>query len=142
MDRGSSKHGPRLDEQMQRETRGIVQGGPSDARAEEWHEPEPSGEDQPEVSLVPHPDGGEMGGAPTGMTPQEREARSRLGRYLRRSAFPADRAALLGEAADNEAPEDILATLRRLPQGREFQTVAEAWAAYMRTPENELEQRF
>jgi len=120
----------------------MVQGSPSDARVEEWREPEPSGEDQPEVGLVPHPDAGEMGGAPTGMTPEEREARSRLGRYLRRSAFPADRAALLAEATDNQAPDDILATLRRVPEDQQFETVAEVWAAYVRTPEDELEQRF
>jgi hypothetical protein len=142
MDRGSSKHGPRLDEQMEQETRGIVQGGPSDARVEEWHDPEPSGEDQPEVSLVPHPEAGELGGAPTGMTPEDREERSRLGRYLRRSVFPADRAALIAEARENQAPDDIVDRLRRLPEGPTFQTVAEVWAAGGDVPEDELEQRF
>jgi hypothetical protein len=142
MDRGSSKHGPRLDEQMEQETRGIVQGGPNDARVEEWHDPEPSGEDQPDVSAVPHPDAGEMGGAPTGMTPEDREERSRLGRYLRRSVFPADRAALIAEARENQAPDDIVARLRGLPQGPTFQTVAEVWAAGVDVPEGQLEQRF
>jgi hypothetical protein len=56
--------------------------------------------------------------------------------------FPAGRAALLGEAADNQAPEDILAVLRRLPENQEFQTVAEVWAAHVGAPEDELEQRF
>jgi hypothetical protein len=142
MDRGSSKHGPRLDEQMEQETRGIVQGGPSDGRVEEWHDPEPSGEDQPDVGVVPHPDAGETGGAPTGMTPEEREDRSRLGRYLRRSVFPADRAALIAEARENDAPDDIVARLGRLPDGPTFQTVAEVWAAWVDVPEEELEQRF
>jgi hypothetical protein len=142
MDRGSSKHGPRLDEQMEQETRGMVQGGPSDARAEEWHESEPSGEDQPDVGVVPHTDAGEMGGSPTGMTPEEREERSRLGRYLRRSVFPADPDALVREARENQAPDDVVGRLRSLPDGPTFQTVAEVWAAYVDVPEDQLEQRF
>ena len=52
MDRGSSKHSPRVDEQMDQEVRGVVQ-GTAGARAEEWKMAEPSGEDQPQVSLVP-----------------------------------------------------------------------------------------
>ena len=52
MDRGSSKHSPRVDDQMAGEVRGTVQ-GTAGARAEEWKMAEPSGEDQPQVSLVP-----------------------------------------------------------------------------------------
>ena len=61
-------------------------------------EPEPSAEDQPNNSLIPELTAGHEGGAPEGMTPDEREARSRLGRYLTRSAFPADRATLTAAA--------------------------------------------
>jgi hypothetical protein len=142
MDRGNSKHGPRLDDEMAHEARGTTQGHPGDARAQEWREPEPAGEDQPAPGAVPHTDAGQMGGSPTGMTPEEREERSRLGRYLRRSAFPADRAALIAEARENQAPDTVVATLRGVPDGVEFQTVAEVWAAYVRVPEDELEQRF
>jgi hypothetical protein len=135
LDRGSTKHGPRLDEQMEQETRGLTQGRPTDARAEEWHEPEPFGEDQPDVR--PH-----MGGSPTGMTPEERDERSDLGRYLRRSVFPADRDALVAEARENQAPDHMVSLLRRLPEGTTFQTVAEAWAAHLSASEEDLEQRF
>jgi hypothetical protein len=142
MDRGSSKHGPRLDDEMAHETRGITQGSPTDGRAEEWHEPEPPGEDQPEASAVPYRDAGEAGGSPTGMTPGEREQRSRLGQYLRRSVFPADRTALIDEARENNAPDDIAARLSHLPAGVTYQTVAEVWAGLVDTSEDELEQRF
>jgi hypothetical protein len=135
MDRGNSKHGPRLDEQMAQETRGLTQGGPADARVEEWHDPEPAGDDQPEPTLA-------AGGAPSGMTPEERDERSRLGRFLRRSAFPAGRAALITEARENNAPDEVVARLRQLPEGPEYQTVAEVWAGIVREPEDELEQRF
>jgi Protein of unknown function (DUF2795) len=114
---------------MAHETRGVVQGGPVGARAEEWREAEPAGEDQPDDSLVPEPGAGHRGGAPIGMTPDEREARSRLGRYLNRSAFPADRAALTAAARAAQAPDDVLGALARLaPDGR-YQTVSEVWTA-------------
>jgi hypothetical protein len=76
------------------------------------------------------------------MTSAEREARSRLGRYLRRSVFPADKQRLLAEAAENNAPEDIAEALRRVPGERSYGTVAEVWAALMNTSEEQIEQRF
>lgn len=114
MERGSNKHGPRLDEQLDREVEGVVR-GTAGGRVEEWREPEPSGEDQPEVTLNPQAD--------------EREQLSRFGRYISRSVLPGDRAALRRSAEENEAPDDLLASLDRLPSDREFQTVAEVWSA-------------
>jgi len=126
MERGSSKHGPHLDEQMEHEVRGIVQGG-SDSHAEEWHDPEPPGEDQPNPSWVPG--GAAPGGAPPGMTPDEVEQRSRLGRYIPMAALPGDRDRLLAGARELQAPDDVLAELRRLPAGEKFETVSQVWAA-------------
>ena len=51
MDRGSSKHGPRLDTEMEREVRGQLQGAGAGGRAEEWHETEPIDIDEPEDLL-------------------------------------------------------------------------------------------
>ena len=82
------------------------------------------------------------GSAPTGMSSAGREARSRLGRYLRRSAFPADRQRLLAEAAENDAPDDVEQALRHLPADGSYETVAEVWAALMQTSEDEIEKRF
>jgi hypothetical protein len=111
MDRGSSKHSPRLDEQMAGEVRGTVQGNVG-GRAEEWHEAEPSGEDQPSVSLDPDPG----------------EDFSRFGSYLGR-IFPADREALLDSARGFEAPDDVLDRLSTLPAGTTYQNAAEVWHA-------------
>ena len=58
------------------------------------------------------------------------------------SVFPADKDALIGEARENRAPDDIVATLRRLPAGARFGTVAEVWAALVHVPEDRLEGRF
>jgi hypothetical protein len=113
MDRGSSKHSPRVDEQMSQEVRGTVQ-GVAGARAEEWKMAEPSGEDQPQASLVPDEQGADF---------------SRFGSYLGLSAFPGDRDALAKSAQDLEAPDDVLEALRTLPPGTTFQNAAEAWHA-------------
>ena len=126
MERGNSKHGPRLDEEMAREVRGTVQ-GVAGSRVEEWREPEPAGEDQPEATGVPA--GDRRSGVPQGMTSEEVEQRSELGRYIDLSALPADREGLRRTAEKNNAPDGVLDALDRLPAGRTFQTVSEVWAA-------------
>ena len=129
MERGSSNHGPRIDDEMAHEMRGVVQGGPVGARAEEWREAEPAGEDQPQDSLVPERNAGRRGGAPFGMDADQREARSRLGRYLNRSAFPADRATLTAAARAAHAPDDVVDALSHLAPNDRYQTVSEVWTA-------------
>ncbi|WP_281894498.1 DUF2795 domain-containing protein [Phytohabitans aurantiacus] len=126
MERGSNKHGPRLDDQMAAEVRGMVQGNVAGSRVEEWRQPEPAGEDQPEPTTVPA--GDYRTGAPEGMTSEEVEQRSRLGRYLDLSALPADREGLRRSAERHQAPDDVLDALDRLPSGTTFETVTEVWA--------------
>ena len=75
MDRGSSKHSPRVDDQMAQEVRGTVQ-GTAGARAEEWKMAEPSGEDQPQVSVVPDQEYGR--GEPNGVGSPQGEEFSRF----------------------------------------------------------------
>lgn len=127
MDRGNSKHGPRLDEQMSREVEGQVHAGTAGSRAEEWREPEPAGEDQPAPTRAPT--SATRTGTPQGMTSMEVEQRSRLGRFISLSALPGTRESLRDNARANEAPDDVLAALDRLPADREFQTVSQVWAA-------------
>lgn len=111
---------------MAHEVRGIVQGG-MDSRVEEFRDPEPSGEDQPSASRVP---GGLMtGGAPPGMTYDEVEQRSRLGRYIPMVSLPGDREILIAGAQNLQAPDDIIEELGRLPEGETFDTVNQIWAA-------------
>src|SRR4051812_49950096 len=52
MRRTSTKHGPRLDDAMQAETRPLEQGAPAEPRVEEWreHEPPDDGTDEPPAS--------------------------------------------------------------------------------------------
>jgi hypothetical protein len=126
MERGNAKHSPRVDDELAHEVDGIVK-GTAGGRAQEYREPEPPGEDQPEPTLVP--EGDDRGGVPQGMTPEEVELRSRFGRFINRSALPGDRDRLRRAAEQNEAPDDVLAEIDRLPSGVQFQTVSEAWAA-------------
>ena len=109
MDRGSSKHSPRVDDQMADEVRGTLQGTVG-GRAEEWKMAEPSGEDQPGL------------GEPAG------DEFSRFGRYIGR-VFPADRDAVAESARELNAPDDVLARVDRLPPGTTFQNVADVWRA-------------
>jgi hypothetical protein len=113
MERASSKHGPRLDEEMKQEIRGTVQ-GVAGGRAEEWKMAEPAGEDQPDATRVIGADAA--------------NDLSRFGRYIGLSAMPGDRAALRRSAEVLEAPDDILADLDSLPDDVVFHTVTEIWA--------------
>ncbi|BBY07908.1 hypothetical protein [Mycobacterium noviomagense] len=54
MGRESAKHNPREDEQLKRELRGTLQGNRS-SRAEEWRDPEPPADDDPEVPTAGPP---------------------------------------------------------------------------------------
>jgi hypothetical protein len=88
---------------------------------------EPSGEDQPQASLVPEEE--YVRGEPNGVGSPQGEAFSRFGSHLGRSAFPGDRDALEKSAQDLSAPDDVLEALRTLPPGTTFQNVAEVWHA-------------
>jgi hypothetical protein len=113
MERGSSKHSPRVDD-LAFEVRGTEQ-GVAGSRAEEWHMAEPAGEDQPQPTSMPLAD--------------EANGLSRLGRYIGLSALPGDRRALRQSAETLLAPDDILDDLDRLPADATYATVKEIWDA-------------
>jgi hypothetical protein len=125
MERGSDKHSPRLDEAMGAEVRGMMTAG-RETRGEEWKSAEPSGEDQPEVDRVP--DGTLAGGVPDGMTEEDVALRSEIAASLGKECWPCDAEALLVKAAEMNAPERVLNTLRTLPAGREYANLQEVWA--------------
>jgi hypothetical protein len=47
MERGSDLHGPRKDDSLKQSMQGMIRGNRPD-RAEEWREPEPPADDDPE----------------------------------------------------------------------------------------------
>ncbi len=54
MERGSGKHSPREDEALKQELRGTLQGNRS-SRAEEWRDPEPPADDDPDIPIAGPP---------------------------------------------------------------------------------------
>ncbi len=115
----TDKHGPLLDEELQHETRGLVQGGRS-SRAEEWRDPQPAGEDQPTGDRI-YPE--DRRGNPEGMTQTDVDERSDIARSLGTSAFPGTREELVAIAADNEATDHVLSLQRSLPAGETIENV-------------------
>ncbi|HEV7824546.1 MAG TPA: DUF2795 domain-containing protein [Mycobacteriales bacterium] len=126
MERGSDKHSPRVDEQLEHEVEGMMRSGRA-THAQEWADPEPPGDDQPEVDRAP---GTELtGGVPEGMTPEEVTLRSEIAAALERSVFPAGRDRLLENAVERYAPPRVLEELQRLPADRSFGNIGEVWTA-------------
>ena len=132
MERGSDKHGPRLDEELDHETRSIQQGSPVESRVEEHREQEGPGEDQPtpDVRLT----GGRATAASLDL--DDAETRADIARFLTPSTLPADREALVADAEGNHAPEEVLERLRALTAGRAYENVQDVWAALGGTVEH------
>jgi len=104
MDRGNSKHGRIVDEQMEQEARNLRHGS-VDPHTDEVDETDDIG------------DFGDVGD----------EELSRLGRYIPRASLPGDRDDLLVGASQMHAPDDIIELLKGLPAQEKYATVAEVW---------------
>ena len=117
--RESTTHGPRLDDELKRETRPLEQGSHMEERMREEREMEGAADDERRA---------ELDGA-TGLPRDPTLARREVSRHLRLGAFPATRGELLREAEQNDAPQPVLDLLAKLPEGTRFGTMYEAWAA-------------
>jgi hypothetical protein len=126
MERGSDKHSARMDDALGAEVEGMMRAG-RETRGEQWNTAEPSGEDQPDVDLVP--DGTLAGGVPDGMTEADVEERSQLAVYLGKEVWPAGSQVLVAKATELSAPDAVLDQLRRLPDSAVFNNVQEVWQA-------------
>jgi Protein of unknown function (DUF2795) len=129
VERGSDKHSPRVDEELEHETRSLKQGAPLESRVEEHREQEGPGEDQP----TPAP---RITEPTASLDLDDAEARSEIARYLDPSAFPADREGLLDNAEANNAPEVVLERLQALPGDRTFEALPDVWSALGGTVEH------
>ena len=127
--RGSDKHSPRIDENLDHDTRALTHGAPSEARADEARHQEGAADGEPTTDALLtgdiHP--GEAVSDDV-LSHDELEARSRIAAYLRPSIWPADREALLACATEMNAPPGVLDELRRLPDGTFSHTEA-VWEA-------------
>jgi len=57
------------------------------------------------------------------------DLRSKIGQYVSLSTFPAEVRGLIAVAENNDAPDDVLAELRRLEPGTRLANTSELWDA-------------
>ena len=118
----STKHSPRVDDELEHETEGMVRGGHA-TRSEEWRDPEPVAEGEPDIDA--DPSGTLVGGTPVGTTPDAVVARTELARWLDRADFPATGPQLVEAARDHVGSPVVAAELERLPDGTTFERVGD-----------------
>jgi hypothetical protein len=118
----STKHSPRLDDELQHEVEGMVRSGRS-THAQEWAEPEPVAEGDPDVDAAPS--GTLVGGTPVGMDADAVESRAELARWLDRADFPGTGPRLVEAARDHRAPDAVVAELERLPDGETYERIGD-----------------
>jgi hypothetical protein len=116
LERGSDKHSPRVDEELEHETRSREQEGP--------------GDDQPTASARL------TGGGSGSLDLDDAEARSDIARFIDPSTFPTDREGLIENAEANNAPAAVLERLQAVPGGRTYQGLPDVWAALGGTVEH------
>ncbi|HVL33343.1 MAG TPA: DUF2795 domain-containing protein [Actinomycetota bacterium] len=127
MERGSAKHGPRLDEQLHKETLPLEQGAPASPRIDEHRAIEDASEDEPSVAQRIDLQSDQPLGH--GLSFDEIEQRSRIARFVQPSRFPSDRDALVASAHELHAPTDVIAALQALPGDKTYENVQAIWDA-------------
>ena len=121
MERESTKHSPRVDDQMVHESSALLQGQSfGEGREEGFTQESPDDPGLARRPEVPIPD--------SPVQPDDVELRADLAASLRPSAFPGTAAELRAIAREEFAPEPVLGLLDILPEGT-YQTVAEIWEA-------------
>jgi hypothetical protein len=118
----STKHSPRVDEELEHEVQGMLKGNHS-TRAEEWREVEPVAEGEPDIDADPA--GTLVGGTPVGMDADAVVARAELARWLVRADFPNTGPELVEAARDHRAPDAVVAELQRLPEGETYERIGD-----------------
>ena len=118
----STKHSPRVDEELEHETQGMMRAERA-TRAEEWREVEPVAEGEPDIDA--DPGGTLVGGTPVGMDPDAVVARAELARWMDRADFPSTGAELAEAARNHHAPDAVVAEFERLPAGDTYERIGD-----------------
>jgi hypothetical protein len=118
----STKHSPRVDEELEHEIQGMLKAERA-TRAHEWREVEPVAEGEPDIAADPA--GTLVGGTPVGMDADAVVARAELARWLDRADFPSDGPGLVEAARDHRAPDAVVAEFERLPEGDTYERIGD-----------------
>ncbi|GGZ69170.1 DUF2795 domain-containing protein [Streptomyces bluensis] len=132
MQRGSDRLSVHRDDEMKHELQGLLRSG-HPTRTEEWHDPEPTADDDPEVA------GGPV--TPTRSPARLEALRFELGRILGRTSFPARPRELMGILREKHAPDVLVEALERLPRNARYGTAHELAEAVVRVEERGREGR-
>jgi len=116
MQRGSDRLSVHRDEEMKHELQGLLRSG-HPTRTEEWHDPEPTADDDPEVA------GGPI--APGRSRASLAAVRTELARHLNRRVFPASPRELVHALRRAYAPDALIDPVERLPRSARYATVQE-----------------
>jgi hypothetical protein len=123
IERESTKHGPRLDEDLERNVRPLLGGPPVEGRSEEGRMQE--GPDEERLGAGTRPDLPHPGP----LSEDELDRRAELAASLAPVHFPARREQIVAAADDYGIAGDDLESLRRLPARHSFANVEEIWTA-------------
>ncbi|MFA3872732.1 DUF2795 domain-containing protein [Streptomyces sp. MMCC 100] len=116
MQRGSDRMSVHRDDEMKHELQGLLRSG-HPTRSEEWNDPEPAAEDDPDVMYGP---------VTPGRGPTYLEAlRLELARNLTRGSFPAGPRELTRALRRGNAPDALVEGLDRLPDKARYENVQE-----------------
>jgi hypothetical protein len=127
MQRGSDRLSVHRDDEMKHELKELMRSG-HPTRTAEWHDPEPSAEDDPEVWR------GQVVRGRSSRASLE-EVRLELARILGRGAFPAGPTELMRALRGEHAPDTLVEALEPLPRRARYgnaQELAEAVIAARR----------
>ncbi|MGW0338071.1 DUF2795 domain-containing protein [Streptomyces sp. NPDC003011] len=123
MQRGSDRLSRHRDDEMKHELQGLLRSG-HPTRSEEWHDPEPTADDDPEIA------GGPV--APGRAGASLAAVRLELARILGRSSFPASSGDLVHVLRRKNAPDTLVEALERLPRKDRYANVQELARAVTR----------
>jgi hypothetical protein len=114
MQRGSDRLNVHRDDEMKHELQGLLRSG-HPTRTEEWHDPEPYAEDDPEVAHGPV--------TPSRAPARVETLRLELARVMGRTSFPARPGELIRVLRDKHAPDNLVEPLERLPKKDRYDSV-------------------
>lgn len=114
MQRGSDRLSVHRDDEMKHELQELLRSG-HPTRTEEWHDPEPTADDDPEVWSGP------VGGL--GSPASLERVRLALARNLNRHAFPADAHELARALRRGNAPGALIDAVAGLPRSHRYANV-------------------